>query len=327
MRKEDILELMKGYGISQLDSCREIDSSNGSDYRLNIIIDKKYVLRINNAVMSEERLCSISRLCERYRSMGILAPSLYKNADGRFLSACEGHVCYLSDYLDYDTADSLQAEGDRRTVQDEVLKSIGAFAARFTGVDLSDIRSMWSLIDLAPLDTDVDEKQENLDTLVRALRRTGEDELAGQVERFNAEKREKIKAVYKRLPRCVIQGDLNDANLLVSQGHFVGLIDFNMAGTEVNVNHFCCETNSGLEEDDFDTKSAQELYAEWIGEQERELGIILKEYELNELEKGVLADYRSICLISQYPNVMAYIELMKRDKPKALEIIRMILKR
>lgn len=129
------------------------------------------------------------------------------------------------------------------------------------------------------------------------------------------------------MPRCVIQGDLNQTNILVENNRFIGLIDFNMAGTEVNVNHFCCETNGYIKEEDFLSKKADVFYTEWLSAQNKELNIILDEYPLNELEKSVIDDYRSICLIAQYPNVMDFLRFMKIDKKKTLQIIELILQR
>ncbi len=51
-------------------------------------------------------------------------------------------------------------------------------AAKYSGVDLSETKSMWSIIDRAPLDVDIDEKQENANTLMEALRKNGLDALA-----------------------------------------------------------------------------------------------------------------------------------------------------
>ena len=74
-------------------------------------------------------------------------------------------------------------------------------------------------------------------------------------------------------------------------------------------------------------KSAFEFYSDWILEQNCKLAIIMKEYALNELEKGIIENYRNICMISQYPNVMAFINFLKEDKAKTLDIIRLILER
>lgn len=327
MNRTEISSILRMYNIDSFETYHEIDTSNGNDFRLNIIIDKKYVLRINNPVMDEARLQSISRLCDRYRKSGILSPALYQNKNGRYLTPYQGHICYLSNYLDFETADTLSSEADQLVVLDEVLKSIGKFASAYSDYDLSPIRSMWSLFDLAPLDNDVDEKQENLDMLVEHLTAIKEDSLAEKLIAFNERIRNRIKAIHSQLPQCVIQGDLNFSNLLVADGHFKGLIDFNMAGTEVNVNHFCCETNSCINEDDFSSKDALAIYNNWIQEQNRELQLILSEYSLNESEAAVLEDYRSICLISQYPNVMSYLDLLNTHREKVLQFLRLILQR
>ena len=214
---------------------------------------------------------------------------------------------------------------DLDAVYKEIRCSIGEFAGRFTGVDLSDVNLMWSLIDLAPLDVDRDEKQENLDMLEEALRKIQEDSLADEVVAFNNETRERIKKVYKHLPRCVIQGDLNGSNILIKDGHFAGLIDFNMAGTEVNVNQFCCETNDDITEEEFLSKTVDQLYDDWTRRQKEALEIILSRYTLNDLEKSIIDDYRSICQISMYPNVIGFIYFLGQDKEKTLALIKKIM--
>ena len=80
MNKQEILDILKNYGINDYGEKKEIDTSNGDDYRLNIILDKEYVLRINGDAITEDRLASIDRLAERYREMGLLAPNVYRTA-------------------------------------------------------------------------------------------------------------------------------------------------------------------------------------------------------------------------------------------------------
>lgn len=69
------------------------------------------------------------------------------------------------------------------------------------------------------------------------------------------------------------------------------------------------------------------LIEEWMLWQKKALSVILKEYELNELDKAIIEDYRSIGLISQYSNLLDFKRFMKKDKEKVLKIIRLILKR
>lgn len=323
-----IKELMRSYGIETCEHVREIDSSRPNDYRLNIIVDNKYVLRINSAEITEERLDAISRLSERYRSIGVLAPELLRNKEGSFITPFGDKICYVSQFLDYETADMVNSGKPDEKISKDVLASIGRLSARYSNVDLMPLNSMWSIIDLAPLDVDIDEKQENLNALVDALKESEECELADRVNAFNEEVRSRICKVYKALPRCVIQGDLNDTNILVQDGKFVGIIDFNMAGTEVNVNHFCCETNehsSGVDLDDLQDMDVEEFYNAWRAAQEQALEYILQYYEMNELEREAIADYRRIVLISQYPNVCTYKHLLKTHKEKVVRLLELIM--
>ena len=110
MDKQEILSIIKNYGINDYDEKKEIDTSNGDDYRLNIILDKKYVLRINGDAITEDRLASIDRLAERYREMGLLAPKLYKTGAGKYISKHNQYVCYISEYIDLQSLEEKEDE-------------------------------------------------------------------------------------------------------------------------------------------------------------------------------------------------------------------------
>jgi hypothetical protein len=133
MERTELLKYLDYYEITSLTSYKVIDSTNGADFRLNIIIDKKYVLRINTNIMTEERLESIDRLCERYCSIGIKTPKLYKNKNGNYITCLDGKNCYLSEYIDISTED--ECDCDHKQIRKEVLKSIGVFSKRYSGFD------------------------------------------------------------------------------------------------------------------------------------------------------------------------------------------------
>lgn len=322
----DIQKLLDRFLDHEVKSYRVIDSSQNGDYRMNIIIDNRYVLRINDPVVTEQRLSEIAGLVRKYNDCGIKAPCLIRNREGRYLSKYGDRVCYVSEYLDYPTLSQCGYE-IYKEVYDEVFRFIGRFDQKYKDKDLMNINSMWSLIDLAPLDNGIDEKQENLNSLVDFLKRKGYRELADRINEFNNSVRERIIKVYKKLPRCSIQGDLNWSNILIDNGRFIGLIDFNMAGTEVNVNEFICETTYYLDETEFNNMSAGELYEHIIKVQNERLSLILENYRLNELEKSVIEDYRSISLISRFPNVCFYKWAFKANTEKAEQFIERILRR
>ncbi len=341
MEEKEIIAILREYGVNKVDEIKRIDSSRGEkDIRLNYIVDKKYVLRINSAgAMTEERLQELERLIERYKSIGVSCPRFLEAApDGAQAAQIQnaadhavyslqrdGMIVYLSEYMDYPLAEDVKPGAEFR---EKVVAHLGVLAKKYSGYDLMRTNSMWSLIDLAPLDTDVDEKQENLDSLVRALEKAGESKLARQAVSFNDANREKIKRVYKRLPRCVYQGDLNDTNILVENGEFKGLIDFNLAGTEVNINCFVNETAS-LCEKDFKQYPGGEIYERMLERQDRLLETIFQNYKMNRDEEEVIENYRNICLIAQWPNVCFYKYALEtgEDREKVLEVISRILQR
>lgn len=320
----EIQEIMSHFGLSVQEINDFIDTSHGDeDKRLNYIIDKKYVLKVNSTVsMWEERLEEIERLIARYRSIGVYCPGLIHASNGKLSHSIikdgKEYTCFVEEYAAYPVI-GWGVEHDRK----EVIEHLGMLASRYSGVDLSETRSMWSIIDLAPLDVDIDEKQENTNTLADTLRKNGYKDLADRVTKVNTMLRENIKEVFDELPRCVYQGDLNSTNELFSDGHFVGLIDFNMAGTDVNINVFLNETNWFPENEEFDSLTVEEILTKQDKEQEESLNVILKHYELNLVEKYATPYYKRLINLFQYPNVCSMVEWLN-DSAKRNKCIKLI---
>ena len=298
-------------------------SHSEDDKRLNYILDDRYVLKVNSVgAMWEQRLQEISRLIARYRSIGVYCPALIPTVAGPLSYSWEKdgkeYTCYVEEYAIYPLFEWGQ-EHDRR----EVVEHLGILAAKYTGVDLSETKSMWSIIDLAPLDVDIDEKQENTNALVAALREAGYPDLAQQVDDLNNMLRSRIMTVFADLPRCVFQGDLNTSNELHQDGHFVGLIDFNLSGTDVNINVFLNETNGFPEEAEFDKLSVPEIVAHMDAEQADTLSVILRHYAMNDAEKYAFPYYKRIVDLFQYPNVCEMVKWLKDEvrKGKCVELI------
>lgn len=326
----EIQEIMSHFGLSVQSVTNFYDTSrNDGDKRLNYVLDEEYVLKIHSVgVMWETRLQEIHRLISRYRAIGVYCPDLIPTLDGMLSYSWQmdgkEYTCFVEEYAIYPVLGG-ETEYDYR----EVIEHLGVLASKYTGVDLSETKSMWSIIDLAPLDVDIDEKQENTNALTEALRKNGYDDLATQVEDFNAMLREKVMVVFADLPRCVYQGDLNSTNVLHKESHFVGLIDFNMAGTDVNINVFLNETNWFPEEAEFDSLSVEEIIAKQDTEQEAELAAILRHYTLNDNEKYAFPYYKRIVDLFQYPNVCAMIYWLNSDtcKEKCAALIKALVEK
>ena len=237
--QSDILSELSKFGYTGRGDIHLIDTSHSADdIRLNYIIDKRWVLRLCNAPeMTEQRLTELNRLIERYISFGLRCPRFLADREWRFFHEWNGLIAYLQEYIDLPTADEVQLEAqEEERLWQEVLDSVAGFAEAYRNVDLSQTMGMYSLFDLSPYDIPVgkDEKQQNFDDLCETLQKLGETDLAERLTARYRLIRDKIRAVYQTLPRCVFQADENLSNILVDENkHLAGFIDFNMAGTEV----------------------------------------------------------------------------------------------
>lgn len=331
VNEKDVLEICKLFNVLDGKITSFIDSSkNEEDQRYNYIIDDKYVLKMNtNGTITEKFLDEVNSLQEKYRSIDVYCPKLYKSNEGVYLISYsknnEDYQCYMEEFAPYKTARSVVETYEGKL---DMLGHVGKLASKYTNFDLVDTRSMWSIIDLAPLDDEIDEKQDNLNGLIELLQEKSFDELANQLVIANKEARETIQIYFDELPRCVYQGDLNPSNVLVDDdGKFVGIIDFNLFGTEVNINCFLNECMYYLEETDFETLSALEIFTKMNDIQEKLLSKIWKYYVLNDVEKKCFDAYKKLIDISFYPNV----ELMKyyleegKEVNKVLELITLLI--
>lgn len=330
LTNQEITQILTHFGLTFESVTKLYDTSHSEDdKRLNYILDDRYVLKVNSVgAMWEQRLQEISRLIGRYRSIGVYCPVLVPTLAGplscRWEKEGREYTCFVEEFAIYPLMEWGQ-EHDRR----EVVEHLGVLAAKYTGVDLSETRSMWSIIDLAPLDVDIDEKQENTNALMDTLRECGHPELAQRVEDLNNLLRERIGTVFADLPRCVFQGDLNTSNELHQDGHFAGLIDFNLSGTDVNINVFLNETNWFPEEAELDTMSVPEIVARMDTDQADKLSVIFRHYTMNDVEKFAFPYYKRIVDLFQYPDVCLMVQWLKDEarKEKCLELIRALVEK
>lgn len=325
MNKELLEMVCDKYGIKLFTIDNFVDSSHGEDdIRYNYIINQTYVVKMNTTPMITERfLVKIDSLVDKYISIGLWCPRLVRNLDNHFLYSFsyENKIynCYIEERAPYQFSD----DEDIYILKRKMIGHLGKMATIYSNVDLVDNYSMWSIIDLNLLQEQIDEKQENLNDLVKVLKQNKYEDLANKLIFANDNAREIIKKRYEKLPRCVYQGDLNPSNILVdNDGDFVGLIDFNMFGTEVNINCFINESMYYMEKKDF-ALSIDEILDKANGIQNELLNLIFEEYQMNDLEKELFPYYKVITDISFYPNVQLWIALIEKSdhKDKVISLI------
>ncbi len=330
--RNELLSLLGLYGVEGMESVGLIDTSHDEqDIRWNYIIDKKYVLRLTNAPeMTEERLHDMNRLIARYGDFGLRCPDFIRGTDGRFFRSWGQMTAYLSEFVDLPLAEEMElTEAEQDALRTEVVLSLAWFMERFKGVDLISTMGMYSLFDLCPYDAPlgIDEKQQNIDSVCAALNCIGEGELAQKLAAKNAKVRARLLPVYKTLPRCVTQGDENFSNVLIDgEKHMAGLIDFNLAGTDVCVNLIANNADFNLDIMHDRPIDAAETLEKALASYRKNAALLLDVYHATEAERAALPDYAWIALAAQWPYTCAYMDRLKKDaaRPSTLALLREI---
>lgn len=303
--RADVLIELSRFGIGSANTVKLIDTTHDAlDVRLNYIIDKKWVLRFCNAPdMTEKRMGELNRLIGRYRAMGYECPAFIADDTGNYLHPWKQLLCYLSEYIDRPLAGDIELN-DEEQLAAQVAENVALFAETYRDVDLSETMGMYSLFELSPFDTPngIDEKQDNFNKLIRLLRDEGEDDLAARLEIRHADIRRKLKVVFRELPRCVFQGDENFSNVLIDDAqHFIGFIDFNLAGTEVIVNQLANLAGFSYDETQTNPEGAKTRLAYAIRGFRHRISRMLRVYHASEKEQQALIWYAWIVMAAQWP--------------------------
>ena len=318
---DEIAALMRQYGADAAGSIALIDSSHGADdIRWNHIVDGKYVLRFCNAPqMTESRMEDLNRLIGRYRAFGLKCPLFIKGSDGRFFRPWRDLTVYLSEYVDLPIAEETDGV-DKDALRTDVVRMLARFMDRYRDVDLIPTMGMYSLFDLCPFDVPlgIDEKQQNLNSVCDALDGIGEHALSERLAEKNHTVRAALLTVFRSLPRCVTQGDENLSNVLIDERkQLAGLIDFNLAGTDVCVNLIANNADFDLCIENDDPIAPAEALSAAVERYRKNAAMLLGEYHATDAERDALPYYAWIALASQYPYACAYAHRIKKEETRA----------
>ena len=303
----DVLIELSKFGIGSANAIKLIDTTrDAQDVRLNYIIDKKWVLRFCNAPdMTEKRMGELNRLIGRYRAMGFQCPAFIVDDTGKYLHPWKQFLCYLSEYIDRPLASDIELNNEEELIF-QVAENVALFAETYRDVDLSETMGMYSLFELSPLDipSGIDEKQDNFNQLICLLQNEKEDDLANRLKTRHTDIRNKLKAVFRELPRCVFQADENFSNVLIDDAqHFIGFIDFNLAGTEVIVNQLANLAGFDYDEKQTNPEGAKARLDFAIRDFHNRISRMLRVYHATEKERQALIWYAWIVMVAQWPNL------------------------
>lgn len=220
---------------------------------------KKIVIKIAcNGFTTPERFNGWLSTMEEYRKSGYYCPIVIENRNGHLceIVSYQGKDClvWAEEYSRYKMADqfdkSFIRNGNIYKYHDDAVKSIGVIASKH--LDFPRWPSAWCIFQTF---SPADYCDETMGYAIKC-RDYIEQELPAYAGRFSRisrlyqQNKEKLQAIYSKLPTSVFQADLNLHNILLDEsGRFVGLIDFNLSGRETVLNYLFMEAMWDFKED------------------------------------------------------------------------------
>ncbi len=217
----------------------------------------RYVLKLaSNAFTHPRRIEGWTSLIRTARAMGVYMPALIPSLAGRIAETREidgrPFVVWAEEFAPYPLAETQEEYGTDGYREKDAARpkspdgcpawqtELIRFNAKLAAARLPGGWGISGYARLAPPeDAETDEAEE---TLLEAERQIREKHpaLLSRWRTLRAhweENRDALASLYPRLPTSVFQADWNDTNVLLSEdGHFAGLIDYNLAGEDTALN-------------------------------------------------------------------------------------------
>jgi len=213
---------------------------------------EKYVIKIaSNGFTTRERVDMWADMIAEYGRMGYYSPAIRKSLAGNYSESAvfRGRQCVVweEEYAKYCLRETLDksvymGKDGRYVYHDEVLEFLGRTAQMH--FHKYSLKSGWVRFEPFDSSDETDEVTECVRTFDRIVREKAPG-FTGRWERilalFEANKKELLK-VYHKLPTSFFQADSSGDNLVLDEkGHFKGVIDYNLSGSDVVINIFLSE--------------------------------------------------------------------------------------
>ncbi|MDR2360594.1 MAG: GNAT family N-acetyltransferase [Oscillospiraceae bacterium] len=291
----DIAEALKLYG--NCDAYEVSDNTGGpSDNRYTMFADfadggKIVVKAARNGFTTPERVAGWAELTEHYNSLGIYAPNFVRNIHGEYSAVVGDYVIYAEELAKFETDMSF----DYDVSAEARLTTLGKVAANPLTPPLpwSSPYAMYDKFD------DSDEYPELYDNALNTIRKICEvspiyadraTTILSDYERLRAE----FEPVYRSLPKASFQADMNKSNLLFDNGAFVGLMDFNLSGTDAVISYAMYEGFYYMTDDEIVT-AIKTCDTTQVDERiRRNFGYVARMYKFGDAERFAFGKFYNI---------------------------------
>lgn len=192
-----------------------------------------------------EKVNGWATLARIYKKHEINVPEFKKFKDGNYsiLNEYDGasYLVWVEEYICKKTLDDLNLD---KNMSENFLNQLGSCLGKMHNAAKKDNlkfnwNSPWVLFDKFSEDDEFDENYLNAYSLYNELKNLPVDvNLIENIWKDYNKKRDNLKNGYDKLPNGAVQGDLSTNNILVDDNNnMYGIIDFNIAGNDIFVNH------------------------------------------------------------------------------------------
>ncbi len=250
MEQQEINKMIALFHTEELISCKWEDTwTEEEDSRTIIYVEVpegKFVIKAAaNKFTTSERVNGWIEMIENYREMGYYCPMLQKSLNGKYAEVLEvdgkAFVVWEEEFAKYSLPKNVEnkprtPDGKRFVFEEELWEFVAKVGQKHFTNTWGD--SMYvRLIPVPGEKTDeVTECVEKFESLIREKT----PKFIGRMERvlkLFQKNKEKLEQVYFSLPTSVFQADTWDDNVLLDEdGHFRGILDYNLSGKDTMIN-------------------------------------------------------------------------------------------
>lgn len=350
--EKEIKAIADMYNISKLAKYEFKNSSReDNDIRYTYIVHfentaEPIVIKVaKNSFTTDERIAKWKDLCKIYLEAGIYCPQVIKckkNNEYSFGFIDNNgieYTVYAEEFKKYKTVDEyvdeqLSAAENKEAKRSEldnyfhsfafeekVYETIGIMASKH--IEAVPWYTAYCLYDKFCSTDLYDDNYESADLFYRTLKKklgTENDLLESIWKNYNKMKAE-FEEEYRKLPQSVFQGDLNSTNLLIDDDlKFVGLIDFNLSGTDTILNYALCECLYYMEsEEEFNEIGKPSFWKKSDDYVKRKLSAVKKHYHFTKQELDAFNKYYNIVVPFRFPYTSDFIKLINDGKMQYID--------
>lgn len=239
----DIKKAAQFYNKSEFSITKEMDLTRGDFDKRHVYLLKfedgeELALKVCcNEFTSVERVTGWQKLCEKYLEMDIYCPRFLNSLNGNLAETMlirdDEYIVFAEEMKKYKTMDEVEPQLNYEDFKEAICESVGIVAEN--SKDLLQWSSVYCLYDLFDSTSETDENFENGVNFRKKIKENFPEysDYMDKIWNIFLQKRHEFEPVYRALPKAAFQADLNRSNIMLDHNlKFVGLLDFNLCGTE-----------------------------------------------------------------------------------------------